>query len=140
LPTAGASVISSITGGRMASRRTVNMAPPADWASHNGRCEVVNKTQGYSVGIPCTATTAQIDLEEGTNTIVVRAYAASGGGQVDSAPKNAIFILDECQGKPGCIPRLAPAGEQTAPMGAGGLGLLACAFLLRIGVRREEEK
>lgn len=116
------------------------MAPPADWASHNGRCEVVNKTQGYSVGIPCTATTAQIDLEEGTNTIVVRAYAASGGGQVDSASKNAIFILDECQGKPGCIPRMAPAGEQTAPMGAGGLGLLACAFLLRIGVRREEEK
>ncbi|WP_045317817.1 hypothetical protein [Lentzea aerocolonigenes] len=138
LPTAGAAVISSITGGRMASRRTVNMAPPADWASHNGRCEVVNKTQGYSVGIACTATTAQIDLEEGINSIVVRAYAASGGGQVDSAAKNANFILDECQGKPGCIPRLAPAG--TAPAGAGGLGLLACAFLLRIGVRREEEK
>jgi len=34
---------------------------------------------------------------------------------------------------------MAPAGAGTAPMGAGGLGLLACAFLLRIGVRRGEE-
>lgn len=116
------------------------MAPPADWASHNGRCEIVNKTQGYSTGIACSATVGAVDLEEGSNSIVVRAYAASGGGQVESAPKNALYILDECQGKPGCIPRMAPAGADTAPMGAGGLGLLACAFLLRIGVRREEDK
>ncbi len=124
----------------MSPTRTVNMAPPADWASHNGRCEVVNKTQGYAVGIPCNATTASIDLEEGSNAIVVRAYAASGGGQVDSATRNALYTEDECQGKPGCIPRMAPAGADTAPMGAGGLGLLACAFLLRLGVRREEDK
>jgi hypothetical protein len=116
------------------------MAPPADWASHNGRCEVVNRTQGYAVGIACSATSAVIDLEEGGNSIVVRAYAASGAGQVDSAAKNANYIPDECAGKPTCIPRAAPAGAETAPMGAGGLGLLACAFLLRIGVRREEEK
>lgn len=104
----------------------------------------MNKTQGYSVGIACSATSAPVDLEEGSNTIVVRAYAASGGGQVESAAKNALYILDECQGRPGCVPRMAPAGVETAPMGAGGLGLLACAFLLRIGVRRnghgEEEK
>jgi hypothetical protein len=116
------------------------MAPPADWASHNGRCEVVNKTQGYAVGIACNATTARIDVEEGSNSIVVRAYAATGGGQVDSAARNVIYTMDECQGKPGCIPRMAPAGVETAPMGAGGLGLLACAFLLRIGVRRGEEE
>ncbi|MGW6934403.1 hypothetical protein ACWGE0_30395 [Lentzea sp. NPDC054927] len=140
LPTAGAAVITGITGGRMVPRRTVNMAPPADWASHNGRCEVVNKTQGYSVGIACSATSAVIDLEEGANSIVVRAYAASGAGQVDSAARNANYIADECAGKPTCVPRMAPAGADTAPMGAGGLGLLACAFLLRIGVRRDEEK
>jgi sugar lactone lactonase YvrE len=139
LPTAGAVVITGITGGRMLPSRTVNMAPPADWANHNGRCEVVNKTQGYSVAIACNATTARIDVEEGGNSIVVRAYAASGGGQVDSAARNAIYTADECGGKPGCVPRLAPAGAGTAPMGAGALGLLACAFLLRIGVRRGEE-
>ncbi|MFD9700675.1 hypothetical protein [Lentzea sp. NPDC059081] len=140
LPTAGATVITSITGGRLVQSRRVNMAPPADWANHNGRCEVVNKTYGYSVGIACNATTATIDLDEGSNAIVVRAYAANGAGQVDSAQKNAIFTYDECAGKPSCIPKMAPAGAGTAPMGAGGLGLLACAFLLRIGVRKEDEK
>lgn len=140
LPTAGAGVITGFTGVRTSPSRRVNMAPPADWASHNGRCEVVNLTQGYSVGIACNATAATIALEEGSNTIVVRAYAASGAGQVDSASKNVNYFYDECAGKPTCIPRMAPAGAETAPMGAGGLGLLACAFLLRIGVRREEDK
>ncbi|WP_434446277.1 hypothetical protein [Lentzea sp. E54] len=140
LPTAGAVVISSITGTRTNPTRRVNLAPPADWASHNGRCEVVNKTYGFSVGIPCNATTASIDVDEGSNAIVVRAFAASGAGQVDSASRNVLFTYDECMGKPGCIPRMEPAGAGTAPMGAGGLGLLACAFLLRIGVRRDEEK
>ncbi|WP_329793291.1 hypothetical protein V1227_15635 [Lentzea sp. DG1S-22] len=140
LPTAGVTVITGVSSGRTLPRRTLTLTPPADWASHNGRCEVVNRTYGYSAGIPCNATTAVIDLEEGTNAIVVRAYAATGAGQVDSAVRNVLFTYDECQGKPGCIPRREPAGAGTAPMGAGGLGLLACAFLLRIGVRREEEK
>ncbi|SDM21741.1 hypothetical protein SAMN04488074_11884 [Lentzea albidocapillata subsp. violacea] len=140
LPTAGAVVITGVSGGRTMPRRTVSMSPPADWASHNGRCEVVNRTQGYAVGIPCNATTTQIDVEEGSNSIVVRAYAATGAGQVDSAARNVLYTFDECGGKPGCIPRMAPAGVETAPMGAGGLGLLACAFLLRIGVRRGEEE
>ncbi|MGI5501223.1 hypothetical protein [Lentzea sp. CA-135723] len=139
LPSAGAAVITSITGGVRMPTRTVNMAPPADWATHNGRCEVVNTTWEYAVGIPCNATTARITLEEGPNRIVVRAYAATGGGQVESAGRNASLILDECGGKPGCIPKLAPAGAGTAPMGVGGLGLLACAFLLRIGGRRGDE-
>ncbi|PWK85161.1 hypothetical protein C8D88_107368 [Lentzea atacamensis] len=140
LPTAGATVITGFVGGAKMPTRTVNMAPPADWASHNGRCEVVNTTWDYAIGIPCNATTARITLEEGSNAIVVRAYAATGGGHVDSAARNAVYIFDECGGRPTCVPRMAPAGAQTAPMGAGGLGLLACAFLLRIGVRREEDK
>ncbi|ANZ42309.1 hypothetical protein BBK82_46720 [Lentzea guizhouensis] len=140
LPSAGATVITSLTGGRLVPTRRVNMAPPADWASHNGRCEVVNVTYGFAVGIPCNATTATIDVDEGSNRILVRAYAASGGGQVDSAAKTTLFTYDECAGKPSCIPRMAPAGVETAPMGAGGLGLLAAAFLLRIKPRREDEQ
>ncbi|MCX2947504.1 hypothetical protein [Lentzea sp. NEAU-D7] len=140
LPSAGAVVITGISGVRTNPSRRVTLAPPADWASHNGRCEVVNKTYGFSVGIPCNATSATIDVDEGSNAIVVRAFAASGAGQVDSAQKNALFTYDECAGKPNCIPRMAPAGAGTAPMSAGGLGLLACAFLLRIGVRRGEEE
>jgi hypothetical protein len=121
--------------------KRLTLAPPADWASHDGRCEVVNTTYGYAAGIACNATTAQITVEEGSNRIVVRAYAATGAGQVDSAARTANFVMDECNGKPTCVvPRMAPAGAETAPMGAGGLGLLACAFLLRIGVRREEDK
>jgi hypothetical protein len=140
LPSAGAVVITGVSGGKFASRRTVTMAPPADWANHNGRCELVNRTQGYSVGIACNATSAVIDVEEGSNALVVRAYAASGAGQVDSAVRSVMYLPDECAGKPTCVPRMAPAGAGTAPAGVGGLGLLACAFLLRIGVRREEEK
>jgi hypothetical protein len=133
-------VITSISGVRTNPSRRVSMAPPADWASHNGRCEVVNLTHGFSVGIACSATSATIDVDEGSNRIVVRAYAASGAGQVDSAAKSVIFTYDECAGKPTCIPRAAPAGVETAPMGAGGLGLLAAAFLLRVKPRREEEQ
>ncbi|NKE56025.1 hypothetical protein FXN61_03955 [Lentzea sp. PSKA42] len=140
LPTAGATVITGLTGGARVPTKRLTLAPPADWASHNGRCEVVNTTWDYAVGIACNATSAQITVEEGSNRIVVRAYAASGAGQVDSASRSANFVMDECNGKPTCVPRMAPAGAETAPMGAGGLGLLACAFLLRIGVRREEEK
>ncbi|HEX8870743.1 MAG TPA: hypothetical protein VF821_34075 [Lentzea sp.] len=133
-------MITGASGTRTNPTRRLTLAPPADWASHNGRCEVVNKSYGYSVAIACNATSATIDVDEGSNAIVVRAYAASGAGQVDSAQRNVLFTYDECNGKPTCIPRMAPAGAGTAPAGAGGLGLLACAFLLRIGVRREEEK
>ncbi|HEX7304284.1 hypothetical protein [Lentzea sp.] len=141
LPTAGAAVITGLSGARTVPTRRVTMAPPADWASHNGRCEVVNTTYGFSVGIACNSTTATIDVDEGVNTIVVRAYAANGGGQVDSAGRNTTFTYDNClPNKPTCIPQRVPAGAGTAPMGAGGLGLLACAFLLRVGVRKEDEK
>ncbi|RAS66157.1 hypothetical protein C8D87_104708 [Lentzea atacamensis] len=140
LPTAGATVITGLTGGPRVPTKRLTLTPPADWANHNGRCEVVNTTWDYAIGIPCNATSAQMTVEEGSNRIVVRAYAASGPGQVDSAARTTNFTMDECNGKPTCVPRMAPAGAQTAPMGAGGLGLLACAFLLRIGVRREEDK
>ncbi len=140
LPSAGATVITGASGTRTMPTRRLTLAPPADWASHNGRCEVVNRTYGFSVGIACNATSATIDVDEGSNSIVVRAFAATGAGQVDSAPRNVLFTYDECAGKPTCIPRMAPAGVETAPMGAGGLGLLAAAFLLRVKPRREEEQ
>ncbi|SDG08968.1 hypothetical protein SAMN05216553_105280 [Lentzea fradiae] len=140
LPTAGATVITGASGGRLMQTRTLTLAPPADWATHNGRCELVNKTYGYGEPIACNATTATVFLEEGSNSIVVRAFAASGAGQVDSAARVLNFTYDECNGKPNCIPKRMPASVETAPMGAGGLGLLVCAFLLRIGVRRDEDK
>ncbi|GLZ28953.1 hypothetical protein Lesp02_11430 [Lentzea sp. NBRC 105346] len=136
LPPAGATVITGIVGTQTSYQRTVNMAPPPAWASHNGRCEVVNTTYGYSTPIACNATSARIDLDIGINRIVVRAYAASGSGQVDSASRSATVREDTCGGKPCQIPR----SIETAPMGVGGLGLLACAYLLRIGRRREEEE
>ena len=141
LPTAGAVVITGFGTGVRLPTRTMTMAPPADWASHNGRCEVVNTTWGYAVGIACNATSVRVTLEEGANRFVVRAYAATGGGQVDSAGKSASYISDGCPpNKPTCVPQRIAEGAGTAPMGAGGLGLLAVAFLLRIGVRRGDEE
>src|SRR3712207_8886853 len=49
------------------------------------RCEDVNTTWDYAIGIACNATSVRVTLEEGANRFVVRAYAATGGGQVDSA-------------------------------------------------------
>jgi hypothetical protein len=130
-------VITTITGGPNVTLKRVNMAPPADWANHDGTCEVVNTTWGYSTPIACSATSASIDADIGINRIVVRAHAASGGGSVDSAPKTTnVREPDTCGGKICQIPR----GEApVAPMGAGGLGLIAAAALLRVGRRPEED-
>ncbi|MET1071792.1 MAG: hypothetical protein ABWY11_04005 [Umezawaea sp.] len=138
LPTAGAAVITTITGGPASYTKTVNMAPPADWASHDGSCEVVNTTYGYSTPIACSATSTTIEADIGINRIVVRAYAAGGGSSVDSAPKNTNVRDPElCGTKPCQIPRAAPESP-AAPMGAGGLGLIATAALLRVGRRRSD--
>jgi hypothetical protein len=138
LPTAGAVVITTITGNVGAYIKRVNMTPPADWANHNGTCEVVNTTYGYSTPIACSATSASIEADIGTNRIVVRAHAATGGASVDSASKNTTVRDPEtCGTKPCQIPRNeAPV----APMGAGGLGLLTVAALLRVGRRRHSEE
>ncbi|WP_106191671.1 hypothetical protein [Umezawaea tangerina] len=138
LPTAGAAVITTITGGAASYTKTVNMAPPADWASHNGTCEVVNTTYGWSTPIACSATSTTIEADIGVNRIVVRAYAAGGGSSVDSASKSTNVRDPElCGTKPCQIPRAAPESP-AAPMGAGGLGLIATAALLRIGRRRSD--
>jgi hypothetical protein len=140
LPPAGVAVITGLVGGPATLQRTVNMAPPAAWANHTGRCEVVNTTWGYSTPIACNATSARIDLDYGANRIVVRAYAPSGAGQADSAARNAtVRDPDMCGTKPCQIPRSIEE-NQTAPMGVGGLGLLACAYLLRLRPRRDEEQ
>lgn len=136
LPPAGAVVITSITGPLTSYSRKVNMAPPAAWANHTGRCEVVNTTMGTSTAIACNATLANIDVDFGSNRIVVRAFGTSG--QVDSAAKNVMMRdPDMCGTKPCQIPRSIESN--TAPAGVGGLGLLACAYLLRIRRRDEEE-
>jgi sugar lactone lactonase YvrE len=140
LPGAGAVVISSITGTGLVSRR-VNLAPPSDWAGHNGACEVVNLTYGTSTPIACSVTAATIEVDIGSNRIVVRAHAATGGGSVDSAARSvAVRDPDECPpGSRTCVPRSVPAsGSEPAPMGAGGIGLLATAFLLHLRARRED--
>ncbi|WP_433273378.1 hypothetical protein ACQPZF_18910 [Actinosynnema sp. CS-041913] len=138
LPTAGATVITGVVGtGDMFSRQ-VNMAPPADWANHDGRCEVVNTTQGYSVPIACSATSAEIYVDVGVNRIVVMAYAASGGGSVESNYRNVRVIDREPCPRSPCQPRRAPSSEST-PLVGGGIGLLATAWLLRLRDRRRRD-
>ena len=141
LPTAGAAVITTITGSIASYTKTVNMAWPADWASHNGTCEVVNTTYGARTAISCGAASATIDLDVGSNRIVVRAYAATGGTSVDSASKNTnVRETEPCPKSPCQLPRGASEAPESAPMGAGGLGLIATAALLRVGRRRTDEE
>ncbi|MEO6084717.1 MAG: hypothetical protein ABIQ18_16570 [Umezawaea sp.] len=141
LPSAGAVVITSITGSPASYTKTVTMAWPADWASHNGSCEIVNTTFGYQTPISCGEASAPIDLDSGPNRIVVRAHAATGGLSVDSAAKSTnVRDPEQCGTKPCQIPRAAPEAPESAPTGAGGLGLIATAALLRVGRRRTDEE
>ena len=141
LPQAGAAVITTITGGAGSYTKTVNMAWPADWASHNGTCEVLNTTYGYGTPIACGTAQTTIEADVGINRILVRAYAATGGGSVDSASKSTNVRDPElCGTKPCVIPRSAPEAPESAPTGAGGLGLIAVAALLRVGRRRDDEE
>ncbi|WP_153278638.1 NHL repeat-containing protein [Saccharothrix syringae] len=135
LPSAGATVITQVTGNMASNRRTVTTAPPADWASHTGRCEVVNLTYGYTASIPCSGGSATIAVDLDVNEIVVRAYAANGGsGAVESAVRRVTMIERD----PGCGGRIC--NIQSAPEGnrmiGGGIGLLATAWLLRLRNRR----
>jgi hypothetical protein len=141
LPTAGAVVISTITGGIGSYTKTVNMAWPADWAGHDGPCEVVNTTYGYSSPIACGTASTTIEADINSNRIVVRAHAATGGTSVDSASKNTtVRETETCPRAPCQIPRSAPEAPESAPMGAGGLGLIATAALLRVARRRTDEE
>ncbi|HVK26074.1 MAG TPA: fibronectin type III domain-containing protein [Actinokineospora sp.] len=144
VPTAGAVVISGATKSGYTAH--VTMAPPSDWANHDGTCEVVNKTYGYSEVVACSATSAAVAIDEGTNAIVIRATARDGSRSVDSASRTVRIIVNECQ--PGRIcpvqPLVAsdPVNNEVSsgPMVGAGVGLLATAALLRFGVRRREEE
>ncbi|CRK55594.1 VgrG protein [Alloactinosynnema sp. L-07] len=144
VPTAGAVVITAHTATGYSRRLT--MAPPADWANHDGACVVVNKTYDYSEPIACDATTANIAVEEGSNMVVVRATARDGSRSVESATRRISFpIQNECRPGRICpIPNAAsdPVSNEVSsgPMVGAGIGLLATAALLRFGVRRREEE
>jgi hypothetical protein len=144
LPTAGAVVITGVSGAGYSRRLT--LAPPADWANHNGTCEVVNKTWDYSEPIACSATSATITVEEGPNSVVIRAHAASGGASVDSASRAIRLLATEpCPGGRICQqPKVASDQGSTeissGSMTGAGLGLIATAVLLRVGVRRREDE
>jgi hypothetical protein len=147
VPAAGATVITTITApnGAFEYTRQVNMSPPGDWASHDGTCEVVNTTHGYSTTISCGATTASIGVETRSNRIVVRAIARDGSRSVESAPKsvNGPRENDMC-GKVKCVGggdiiELTPTGKEINFGQAGaGLGLLVIAVVLRFAGRRKE--
>ncbi|WP_367127300.1 hypothetical protein [Saccharothrix sp. HUAS TT1] len=135
LPQAGAAVITSFSPTGDVFDRRVNLAPPADWASHDGQCEIVNLTQGYSQPIACSATSANIYVDIGSNQIVVRAHAATGSGSVDSAIRSVMVRDTETCGGRICQPRSLPSGESSRLVG-GGIGLLATAWLLTLRNRR----
>ncbi|MGH3859715.1 hypothetical protein [Actinokineospora sp.] len=144
LPTAGAVVITGVSGTSYTRRLT--MAPPADWANHNGTCEVVNKTYDYSEPVACSATSATITIEEGINSVVIRAHAAGGGASVDSASRSIRMISSEpCPGGRICQQPKVASDQGSTELSSGsmtgaGLGLIATAVLLRVGVRRREDE
>ena len=138
MPTAGAVIIGTVTapGGQMDYSRLVALSPPGDWANHNGRCELVNTTQGYSTTIACSATSAEIGVEQGNNRLVVRAHASDGSQSVESAAKTVRGPREPMCGKYVCfgtgkIVELSPVEKPISFGQAGtGLGLLVIAVLL----------
>ncbi|MGQ0839624.1 hypothetical protein [Actinokineospora sp.] len=138
VPTAGAVVITGVAPGSY--ERRLTLTPPADWAGHDGACEVVNKTWDYTESISCSATSVTISVDEGGNQIVVRAHARDGSRSVDSAPRSVLQRpeTEPCPGGRICQqPRVANE-LSSGPMVGVGIGLLATALLLRAGGRRED--
>jgi hypothetical protein len=136
LPSAGVQVISTVGAGSHQYERKVTTAPPADWASHSGTCEVVNTTYGSSVPIACSGGAVTIDVDLGSNALVVRAHGPSGS--VDSKVYNA-FVRDpieNCGGGRICQPLSVPASDEGNQLVGGGIGLLATAWLLTLRNRR----
>ena len=146
MPTAGAVVItgSSAPEGPTGYTRRLVLSPPADWAAHDGRCEVVNTTYGYSETVACSATSVDVYVEMNNNRFVVRAYAADASRSVESAARNVRGPREPRCGKVYCVGggkvvELSPAEQPIHYGQAGaGLGLLVVAVLLRV-VRRQEK-
>lgn len=132
VPTAGEVVITGATGVVTSYTRHLTMSPPADWAGHDGPCEVVNKTFDYHYSISCAATSLDVDVDVGVNVFVVRAHAKDGSRSVDSASRSVKVIDREptC-GRVQCLRSDVPASSPIGPADAG-LGLLAAAALFGI--------
>ncbi|MEU4745192.1 hypothetical protein AB0G02_32675, partial [Actinosynnema sp. NPDC023658] len=142
LPQAGAIVISTVGVGANRYQKKVTTAPPADWASHTGSCEVVNTTYGTSAPIPCAGGTVTIDVDLGSNVLLVRAYAASGSGSVDSQSKTVVVRepIENCGTGRTCLPNSLPSTEEDNRLVGGGIGLLATAWLLTLRNRRARRR
>jgi hypothetical protein len=142
VPTAGATVITSITGNGYT--RHVNMTWPGDWAGHDGTCQVVNTTLGYGATVACGASTVDVDVDTGSNRIVVRATARDGSQSVDSAAKNVRGPKEPTCGKFACLGsgklvELTPTQKSIDFGQAGaGLGFLVVAVLVQVVGRRKE--
>jgi hypothetical protein len=145
VPTAGATVITSITATGNGYTRRVNMSWPSDWANHDGTCQVFNTTLGYGATVACGASTVDIDVDTGTNRIVVRATARDGSRSVDSAGKNVQGPREPTCGKYAClgsgkIVELTPTEKSINFGQAGtGLGFLVIAVLVQVVGRRKTE-
>ena len=146
VPSAGATVITGSTApnGQIDNLRRLTLSPPGDWASHDGPCEVVNTTQGYSTGIPCSAGSVDVYVETGSNRFVVRAHARDGSRSVESAARGVRGPKEPMCGQYVCVAGdkivdLSPTAQPVRFGQAGaGVGLLVIALLLRF-YRREDK-
>lgn len=146
VPTAGATVItsSSAPNGTQSPVRRIVMSPPSDWANHDGTCELVNVTYEYAETIACSATTADVSVDYGSNRFVVRATARDGSRSVDSAGRNVNGPREPTCGKYACvgsgkIVELTPTGKSINFGQAGaGLGFLVIAVVVQVMGRRKE--
>lgn len=136
LPSAGATVISTVGLGAHRYERRVTTAPPADWANHSGTCEVVNETYGSSVPIACSGGVVTIDVDLGTNSLVVLAHGPSGPVRSKPYPVLVRDPPENCGGGRICQPLSVPESDESNQLVGGGIGLLATAWLLTLRNRR----
>jgi hypothetical protein len=145
VPTAGATVITAVApDGELSRRLTLN--PPADWRSHDGLCEVVNLTFGWSQDIGCGTTSVMVAVDIGTNRFVVRAHARDNSRFVDSAARNVLVRDPEPNcGRVKCVRsnnliEISPTSNSSEPFGpaGAGIGLLVVAMLLQVSGRRRK--
>jgi hypothetical protein len=145
VPAAGATVIvgSSAPNGQIDNTRRLTLSPPGDWAGHDGRCEVVNTTQGYTTAIACSAGSVDVYVEMGSNRFVVRAHARDGSRSVDSASRAVQGPREPMCGKYACVAGdkivdLSPTAQPVRFGQAGaGVGLLVIALWLKFGRRKD---
>ncbi|HEX6352724.1 fibronectin type III domain-containing protein [Actinophytocola sp.] len=151
VPAAGATVITGVTSpnGAKNNTRRLTTSPPADWAGHDGSCELYNTSLSSGQAISCTATTVDVYVETDDSYVyVVRARARDGSRFVDSASKlvRGPVAPPEMCGKVYCvgggkIVELTPTSKSVDFGQAGaGLGLLVMAVLLRFVGRRPKDE